>query len=90
MSTFEQNEKLAKICSEVQAKFEKANTDGKFNDIISKLEYVIVSYHADKNPIGLFEIGEMALNQLKAYKDEKPKQVAQKIIDDLEKALTTK
>ncbi|MCS7005286.1 MAG: hypothetical protein NZM38_08170 [Cytophagales bacterium] len=90
MSTFEQNEKLAKVCSDVQAKFEKINADGRFNDIISKLEYVIVSYHADKNPVGLFEIGEMALRQLKAYKEEKPKQVAQKLIDDLEKALSVK
>jgi hypothetical protein len=90
MSTPAENEKLAKACKEVQLKFEKSNKDGRFNDIISKLEYVTVSFHADKNPIGLFEIGELALKQLKAYKEESPKQVAQKLIDDLEKALATK
>lgn len=80
------NEKIEKACEAAFEKFKKINKP-EFADTQSKLEYVIGSYRYDGNPVGLYEVGEKALDTLKAYKAEKPKQVSKKLIDDLEKAL---
>lgn len=89
MSTSETSLKIEKACREAHEKFLKLDAD-RFHDIISKLEFVIVSYNADKNPVGLYEIGEAALSILKEYKEEKPRLVPKKLIEDLEKAVTSK
>lgn len=80
------NEKIEKACINALQKFKQVDND-EYNDVESKLEYVIGSYQYDHNPVGLYEIGAMALNKLKKLKEEKPKQVSKKLIDDLEKAL---
>ena len=82
------NEKIEKACIEALQKFKQVNRDDT-NEVESKLEYVIGSYQHDHNPVGLYEIGAMALNKLMELKQEKPKQVSKKLIDDLEKALAT-
>lgn len=80
------NEKIEKACEEAFAKFQKLGND-EFKEIISKLEFVLVSYRADGNPVGLYEIGKLALTQLKEYKKVKPRQVSKKLIETMEKAL---
>ena len=89
MSDAKQNQKIEKACEAALEKFQKLGLD-KYSDIQSKLEYVLGSYRYDGNPIGLFEIGEKALADLKKFKKQRPRQVAQKLIDDLEKAIKKK
>jgi hypothetical protein len=86
MSDAKQNQKIEKACEAALEKFQKLGLD-KFSDIQSKLEYVLGSYRYDGNPVGLFEIGSLALKALNKIKKEKPRLVSQKIVDDLEKAL---
>ncbi len=57
---------------------------------ISGLEFCLGSYNYDKNPVGLYEYGAKALADLKAIRDKKPRQVAQKLLDGLEKAIAEK
>lgn len=80
------DERIEKACEEAFEKFQKLGND-EFKEIISKLEFVLVSYRADGNPVGLYEIGEMALAILKEYKKSKPRQVSKKLIESLEKAI---
>lgn len=77
---------LAKKCEEAVAKFDKLG-DSKYNELKEKLEWCLGSYNHDKNPAGLVEYGRKAVDMLKEARNEKPKQVSQKLIDDLEKAL---
>ena len=81
--------KIEKACEAAFEKFKKIG-DEKYSDIQSKLEYVLGSYRYDGNPVGLYEIGEMALKALQEIKKEKPRAVAKKLIDDLQKALKEK
>ena len=89
MSDAKQNQKIEKACEAAFEKFQKIGLD-KYADIQSKLEYVLGSYRYDGNPVGLYEIGEVALKALKKYKKEKPRLVSQKLVDDLENALKAK
>ncbi len=82
------NQKIEKACQAALDKFQKINLT-KYADITSKLEYVLGSYRYDGNPVGLYEIGAVALKDLKKYKKEKPRLVPKKLIDDLEKAIQT-
>ena len=80
------NETLKKSCIEVLNSFQKIN-QGNFEDIQSRLEWVLGSYEYDQNPVGLHEIGGKALSTLKTYKVEKPKAVTKKVLDSLEKSI---
>jgi hypothetical protein len=81
-----QNEKLRNVCNDTAMFFEKLG-EPEYHEIKGKLDWVVGSYDYDKNPIGLYEIGEMALDILKDLKKKSPKKVTKKIIDDLEKVL---
>ncbi|MFA6400990.1 MAG: hypothetical protein WCX31_05095 [Salinivirgaceae bacterium] len=81
-----QDEALRNACYNALEFFQK-NANPDFADIKAKLEYVIGSYDYDKNPIGLFEIGQIALDSIKELKKNNPRKVAKKLIDDLEKSL---
>ncbi|MCU0447430.1 MAG: hypothetical protein MUE85_21240 [Microscillaceae bacterium] len=83
------HQKLEQACREARDKFAQLDSEG-FKGMIEKLDYLIVSYNADQNPIGLYEVGQEAIDTLKAYKVENPRKVAQKLIDGLEKAVSTK
>ena len=89
MSDAKQNQKIEKACSAALEKIQKIGLD-KYADIQSKLEYVLGSYKYDGNPVGLYEIGEKALKELKKYQKEKPRLVSKKLITDLETALKQK
>ncbi len=81
-----QNEKIEQACREAHEKLVKLDPET-YKELISKLEFVIASYNYDKNPIGLYEIGELALDALKEYKKEKPRAISKKLVEDIEKAL---
>ncbi len=80
-------DKFRNACEEAIKVFEKLNIE-KQTEIISKLEYCIGSYDYDKNPTGLYEFGEIALNELKAYKKKNPRKINKKIIANLERYLS--
>ena len=77
---------LAKQCQQVAAKLDKMEGQ-QYQEVKEKLEWCLGSYNYDKNPEGLAEYGKQAAEKLKEARQEKPRQVSQKLIDDLEKAL---
>lgn len=81
-----QNEKLRNACYNAFLCFVKIN-DPANETIQSKLEYVVGSYDFDKNPVGLYEIGNLALPILKKIKVKSPRKVTKQLITDLEKTL---
>lgn len=80
------NEKLRDACQAALAAFQKLG-NSHYDEISSKLEYVIGSYNFDKNPVGLYEIGNIALDLLNEAKKNNPKKVTKKVITDLESSL---
>lgn len=80
------NEKLKKSCTDAVSAFEKLNLE-QFQDTLGKLKWCIGSYEFDKNPIGLNELGQVALKGLKEFKKEHPRKVTKKVIEGLEKSL---
>ncbi|MCS6966995.1 MAG: hypothetical protein RMJ44_09255 [Cytophagales bacterium] len=82
-------ERIEKACRQAHAKFMKLGKE-QYAGILSKLEYLITSYNADKNPIGLYEVGAEALAMLKEIKAKRPNAVAKKLLDELEAALAEK
>ena len=89
MSDAKQNQKIEKACEAALEKFQKIGLE-KYAGTQSKLEYVLGSYRYDGNPVGLYEIGAIALKDLKKYQKEKPRLVSKKLIDGLENALKNK
>jgi len=81
------SEKLRDACELALRTFQRLKQH-EFDDIISKLEFCIVSYNNDKNPIGLVEFGFKALEMFKEIRRKHPKKVSIKVIDALEDSLT--
>ncbi len=79
-------EKFRDACMEATQVFTKLKLD-KYNKLQSDLQYCIGSYDHDKNPTGLYEYGTIALNELKAFKEQNPRKVNKKVIANLEKNL---
>ena len=79
-------EKFRNACEEAVGVFTKLNNKEQ-TEIKSKLEYCIGSYDHDKNPVGLFKYGEIALDELKSFKKQFPRKVNKKVITNLEKYL---
>ena len=77
---------LAQKCQEAATKLEKMEGQ-QYQEIKEKIEWCLGSYNYDKNPEGLKEYGQKAADVLKEARQEKPRQVSQKLIDDLEKAV---
>ena len=77
---------LAKQCQQVAAKLDKMEGQ-QFQEIKEKLEWCLGSYNYDKNPAGLADYGKQAIEKLKEARQENSRQISQKMIDDLEKAL---
>tara|TARA_Y100000739_G_scaffold139510_1_gene120185 strand:- start:299 stop:589 length:291 start_codon:yes stop_codon:yes gene_type:complete len=82
------NEKLKKSCADAVSTLEKLNLE-QFQDTLGRLKWCIGSYEFDKNPVGLNELGQVALKDLKAFKKENPRKVTKKVIEGLEKSLLT-
>ena len=79
-------EKFRNACEDAVVTFTKLNLKEQ-TEIKSKLEYCIGSYDHDKNPAGLYEYGEIALNELRSFKKQNPRKVNKKVIDNLAKYL---
>ena len=77
---------LAKQCQQVATKLDKMEGH-QFHEIKEKLEWCLGSYNYDKNPAGLADYGKQAVEKLKEARQEKPRQISQKLIDNLEEAL---
>ncbi len=84
-----QNEKLRNACWNAFLCFTKINEPA-YHEIQAKLEYVVGSYDFDKNPVGLYEIGNLALPVLKKIKSKSPRKVTKQLITELEKRLAAK
>jgi hypothetical protein len=54
------------------------------------IEWCIGSYHADKNPVGLFDMVNRAIVVFKSELQKKTKGVTAKLISDFEKAVATR
>ena len=87
-TTLKNNEKLKKSCADAVSTLEKLNLE-QFQDTLGRLKWCIGSYEFDKNPIGLNELGQVALKDLKTFKKENPRKVTKKVIEGLEKSLLT-
>ena len=80
------SEKLKNACKAALLAFQKLG-NSEYDDIRSKLEFVIGSYEFDKNPVGLYEFGENALKVLNEVKKKNPRKISKKVITDLETSL---
>ncbi len=80
------SEKLRDACQLAMDTLKKLKNP-QFNEIISKLEFVIGSYNYDKNPIGLIEFGKISLGMLKEVKKKNPRKVNKEVINKLEESL---
>ncbi|MBN2274614.1 MAG: hypothetical protein JXK95_09800 [Bacteroidales bacterium] len=82
----QKSEKLRDACQLAMDTLKKLKNP-QFNEIISKLEFVIGSYNYDKNPVGLIEFGKIALGMLKEVKKKNPRKFGKDIITKLEESL---
>ena len=82
------NEKLFKNCEIALETLKKVN-DPDTTELQTKLEWCVGSFSFDGNPVGLHEFGVVALQTLKDIKNENPKKVTKKVIDDLEKSIAS-
>jgi len=78
--------KLEKACKDAVAKLQTME-NGKYQEIREKLEWCIGSYNYDKNPEGLIEYGKKASDAFKELREENPRKVSKKLVEDLDKAL---
>jgi len=77
-------EKFRNACEVASQVFTKINVSA-YADLHAKLDYCIGSYDYDKNPVGLYEIGNSAMIELESFKLKNPRKVNKKVIADLKK-----
>ena len=82
----QKNEELRDVCLEALVCLNKPGNSA-YDEVKAKLEYVIASYNNDKNPVGLYEIGSMALTALEEISSEKPRKVKKALLKDLKESL---
>lgn len=82
------SEKLRDACELASSTLRKLNST-EYLDLASKLDYCIGSYNHDKNPSGLIEYGQHALNLLKDIKQKNARKVNKTVISSLEQSLTS-
>jgi hypothetical protein len=75
-------DKIAKACTDALSKLKSLNLEPQLQ---SDIEWCLGSYSSDKNPIGLYEMGQRALEVFKAELGKKTKGVTAKMVTDLEK-----
>lgn len=80
------DEKLRDICEEALSCLNKPGNSA-YDEIKAKLKYVIGSYNYDKNPVGLYEIGNLALSALEEISATKPRKVKKALLKNLKTAL---
>jgi hypothetical protein len=78
---------ILNAAEDVLSTLRKLNID---QQLQADIEWCIGSYHADKNPIGLFDMVNRALPILKTELARKTKGVTAKLITNLEQVIKTK
>lgn len=78
----------SKLEKALLAAHEKIAKSGKaeFTPLSEKIQYLVVSYRADGNPAGLYEVAHETVDFLKAHQAANSKDIPAKLIDDLAKA----
>jgi hypothetical protein len=77
-------DKLEIACNLALNKLKSLNLEPQLQ---SDLEWCLGSFSSDKNPIGLYEMGQRALEVFKTELAKKTKGVTAKMVSDLEKAV---
>lgn len=75
---------IEKACEDALAKLKALKAAP---DLQADIEWCLGSYHNDKNPTGLYEMGEKALSVLTKAAEKNAKAVSKKLLTDLKKAL---
>jgi hypothetical protein len=78
---------IEKASLDALAKLKTLNIE---HQLQADIEWCIGSYHADKNPVGLFDMVNRAIAIFKSELQKKTKGVTAKLISDFEKAVSTK
>ena len=79
-------ENIEKITIEAKEKLESLSIEEK---LVSEIEWCLGSYASDHNPAGLYKKTEEAFKVLKSYKRSKPRKISKKLLDDIEKTLSS-
>lgn len=77
--------KLEKALLAAQEKIAKSGKP-EFTPLSEKIQYLVVSYRADGNPVGLYEVAHEAVDFLKAHQAANAKHITAKLIGDIAKA----
>jgi len=75
---------IEKACLAAMAKLKALDIEPQLQ---ADIEWCLGSYSHDNNPIGLYEMGERALEVFKQQLEKKAKGVTAKMVADLEKAV---
>lgn len=78
---------IEQACITALEKLKALNLD---DQLQADIQWCLGSYSNDKNPIGLYEMGERALELFKAESAKKTKGITAKFITDLEKVVKSK
>jgi aspartate/tyrosine/aromatic aminotransferase len=78
---------IEKTSRDALAKLKSLNIE---HQLQADIEWCIGSYHADKNPVGLFDMVNRAITVFKSELEKKTKGVTVKLISDFEKAVAIK
>lgn len=77
-------DQIEKACQDALTKLQSMKIE---LPLQADIEWCLGSYRSDKNPSGLYEMGEKALQVFQASVAKNAKAVSKKLISDLEKAL---
>ncbi|MGE4017668.1 MAG: hypothetical protein AB7E82_15105 [Cyclobacteriaceae bacterium] len=80
-------ELIEKACSDALQKLQALQLD---TQLQADLEWCLGSFRNDRNPYGLFQMAERALEVFKAEASKKTKGVTAKLIKDIEKAIASR
>ena len=78
---------IEKASRDALAKLKALNIE---HQLQADIEWCIGSYHADKNPVGLYDMMNRAITVFKSELEKKTKGVTAKLISDFEKAVAIK
>ena len=80
------NESLRDECQVTLETLQKLNQP-ETKELQSKLAWCIGSFDFDKNPVGLYEFGIVALETMRNIKKNNPRKINKKVIEGLEVGL---
>lgn len=78
---------IEKACEDALKKLQAVGLDAQLQ---RDIQWCLGSYNADKNPAGLYEMAQRALQVFQAAKEKKTKGITSKVTDDLEKVLSSR